>query len=557
MRKFRILIPVMLIMTMWSGNVLNVGAQDGGPFDGMSPEDLFPGAVNAQEAQSAYDALMAANLPDARERFAGQTLVVAVQQAGPRGGISGPYYFWRDAFETITGATLEIVEIPSANLYTTIATDFLIEQNTYDVANIGSWYYGDFVVNGWVRDIDEFLGDPAYPQWNPDDVAAPLQTLMTWEGKWYGVLNDGDAQMLYYRKDILEDPAWQTQFEAEMGYPLPVPPATWQQLLDVTSFFNGKDWNGDGDPDDGISLHLRSGGQGMFHFMSLSAPFAITPADGDDPTQVTRYDNVYWFDPEDMTPLINEPGHVAALEFLKELAATGSESQFGWELAEAWNNFLSGNAIATFSWGDVGSLAEDPSRSVITGKLGGARIPCSDTWYDRELGEFVTDKENPNCVGNTTGGSWHGVISARSDQQELAYYFLAMHAAQPIHFWNVTYGWTGVDPAAAGDLFPPVGNATVEDYVNAGYDANDAEEYINGYGDNLFSFPISQTYLRIPGTVEYWEILDTRLAQAMTDQATPQEALDLVAQEWANVTDSYGTAEQLAVYQTSIGYSAE
>jgi ABC-type glycerol-3-phosphate transport system permease component len=29
---------------------------------------------------------------------------------------------------------------------------------------------------------------------------------------------------------------------------------------------------------------------------------------------------------------------------------------WGWSLGEAWADFLSGKAIATFSWGDVGSL---------------------------------------------------------------------------------------------------------------------------------------------------------------------------------------------------------
>jgi multiple sugar transport system substrate-binding protein len=106
-------------------------------------------------------------------------------------------------------------------------------------------------------------------------------------------------------------------------------------------------------------------------------------------------------------------------------------------------------------------------------------------------------------------------------------------------------------------MFPPIGTATVEDYVNAGYNADDAQEYIAGYGDNFFSHPIYETYLRIPGTVEYWEILDTRLAQAMTDQSTPQEALDLVAQEWDGVTDDLGRDDQIAIYRASLGYNSD
>jgi multiple sugar transport system substrate-binding protein len=549
--KFLVLLAFLTMLVMVTGAAI---AQDD-TFMGMTAAELFPDATSDLERDTAFAALVAAGLPDRTADFAGQTLTVATLGQGARGGISGPLYFWRPAFEAATGATLEIVEIPFNQLGVDIPTDFLTGQNTYDVINNAAWFYGDYVSNGWIQPIDSYVGAEGYPSWDPSDVAQPLLDLMTWEGNLYGTLNDGDAQLLYFRKDILEDPEWQAAYEAEVGSPMPYPINTWQDLLAITTFFNGKDWNGDGDPDDGISLHLRSGGQGFFHFMTLSAPFSITPADGDDPTAVTQYDNVYWFDPTDMTPLINQPGPIAALEFLQQLAATGQEAQFGWELGEAWNNFLNGNAIATFSWGDVGSLSQKPDRSTIMGNLGASRIPCSTTWYDREAGAMVEDAENPNCVGNTTGGSWHPTMSAFTDTPELAYYFMAMQANPSINFWNVTSGWTGVDPSSLSHLFPPRGNATLEQYTQYGFNASDAEQYITAYGENLFSHPTYQTYLRIPGTPEYWTALDTRLAEAMTGQRTPQEALDLTAEEWNGITGDIGLESQLAIYQQSIGYS--
>ncbi|MDI9639623.1 extracellular solute-binding protein [Geitlerinema splendidum] len=550
-KQFVFAVSILLIALMGVGGVV---AQDD-TFMGMTAEQLFPGAQTDLERTTAMAALQAANLPVATDRFAGQTLIVSVQQAGPRGGISGPYYFWRDAFQALTGATLEIVEIPQAQYYTTTATDFIAGQNTYDVMNIGGWYMGDYVSNGWIQPIDSFIGQEGYPVWEPDQVAPPIYNLLQWNDQLYATVNDGDAQMLYFRKDILEDPEWQAQYEAEMGEPMPYPIETWQQLLRINQFFSGKDWNGDGDPDDGISLHLRSGGQGHFHFVTVAASFAITPAEGDDPRRVTQYDNVFWFDPTDMTALANSPGHVAALEYLLELTATGSPSQTGWELAEAWANFLQGNAIATFSWGDVGSLAQRPDRSTIQGLLGAARIPCSEVWYDREAGMMMNDPENPNCIGNVTGGSWMPVMSSFTDTPELAYYFMAMHANRHINFWNATAGWTGVDPASLYQLFPPRGSATLEDYTQFGFNASDAEQYITAYGENMFSFATTLPYLRIPGTERYWNSLDVRLAEVMTGQREPQAALDLVAQEWEVVTDDIGRDAQLAVYQQAIGYA--
>ena len=167
---------------------------------------------------------------------------------------------------------------------------------------------------------------------------------------------------------------------------------------------------------------------------------------------------------------------------------------------------------------------------------------------------MVTDVENPNCVGNVVGGTWHGVISTASDVSELAYYLIAMLAAPEINFWNVSYGWTGVDPGSTLHLFPPRGSATVEQFVATGYDPGDAKEFIDAYGDNLFSFPTYQNFLRIPGTPAYWEEMDTRIAEALTGQSTPQEALDEVADGWLDITDDLDPDEQLALYRAAIGY---
>jgi multiple sugar transport system substrate-binding protein len=554
----RLLTPVLMIALLLAVGSAQVIAQEQ-TFFGKTAQELFPipgVAANEQEQRLAFEALLRANLPDGREFGEGRTLTFGVLGQGSRGGISGTIYFWRNAFEAATGAQLEIVEIPYNELGTTIPADFLTGQYTYDVFIGAAWQYGDWISNGWIQPIDGFFGDPRFPAWDINDVAPAFAALMQWEGQTYGTTNDGDAQLFYYRYDVLNDPEWQAAFEAEMGYPMPNPPTTWQQLLAVTSFFNGKDWNRDGDPDDGISLHLAPGGQGHFHYATLAASFAVTPADGDNPRAVTKFDNVFWFDPETMEPLINQPGHVRALEFLKELAATGQRAQLGWQLGEAWDNFLGGNAIATFSWGDVGSLSQDPNRSRIKGNLGASAILCSEEWYDRELGEFVTDSENPNCVGNTTGGSWHPTMSAFTDTPELAYYIMAMLANPSINFYNATTGWQGIDPSSAYQLYPPRGTASPEDYAAVGFDAGDMERYINAYGANVFDKPIYLTYLRIPGTLEYiQETLDIRLSEAMTDQLTPQEALDATARDWNRITDELGREEQLAIYQAAIGFN--
>jgi len=427
-------------------------------------------------------------------------------------------------------------------------------KRVHDIIIGPSWFYGDYIENHWIIPLDKYFDDPRMPQWNRPGIAPAMAQLHQWGGKWYGVFNDSDTQLFYYRKDVLTDPKWQAKFKAEYSYDLPVPPKTWQQVRDIAKFFHGKDWNGDGQADNGITMHLKVGGQGFAHFVALSAPFSISPSHSGDPTKIDRYHNVYWFDPETMKPLINSPGHVRALEFLMELSHYGSPAMLGWDLSTAWDDFLTGKAVMVFSWGDVGSLAEDPQRSAIRGKLGAAGIPCSEEWYDLETNKFITDAKNPNCVGNLMGASWHGVISSLSKNQDLAYHFLAWQATEPINFWNTAYGWTGVNPGAEWQFFPPRGKATIEDYTLAGYEVNDVKEFINAYEANIYNYPIMQTYLRIPGTPEYWEILDVHLSEAVTGQSSPQESLDRTAKDWEGITHRLGLENQLKIYQQAINY---
>ncbi len=188
--------------------------------------------------------------------------------------------------------------------------------------------------------------------------------------------------------------------------------------------------------------------------------------------------------------------------------------------------------------------------------MGAAPILCSEEWYDREIGQFVTDSENPNCVGNTTGGSWHPTMSAFTDVPELTYFFMAMLANPSINFYNATTGWQGIDPCCTYQLYEPRGSATSEDYTAVGFDAGDMERYINAYGSNVYDKPTYLTYLRIPGTLEYiQETLDIRLSEAMTGQLSAQAALDATAADWDRITDDLGRESQLAIYQAAIGYT--
>jgi multiple sugar transport system substrate-binding protein len=236
-----------------------------------------------------------------------------------------------------------------------------------------------------------------------------------------------------------------------------------------------------------------------------------------------------------------------------KLSKTGSPAMWGWSLGEAWADFLSGKAVMTFSWGDVGSLAEDPTQSVIMGKLGARGIPGTKTPYDLQTKKFL-NLSKPNMVGNQVGCSWHPVLSKYAKNPDLCYYFMAWQATPSINHWNVYMGWTGVDPGTTYDWFPPYGSATIQEYVDGGYIADDAKAFIGAFQDNFFNYKIFQNYLRIPGTPEMQEVWDVHLSEAITGQVSPKAALDRTYADWVRIVADYGKARMLKLYQESIGY---
>ncbi len=480
--------------------------------------------------------------------FEGQKITVLTLNSGPKGGISGPINAFRPIWEELSGAKLEIASVPITDLYAEMMLDLNEGEGLYDGMIVSAFFYGDLIAGNHLAPIDAFRQSGKYPAWAYDQMPESLQNLHGWNGVGYGVLNDADGQVLYYRRDILTDPKWQADFKAQTGQDMVVPPKTWQQLLAMSKFFAGKNWDDhDSKNDYGTVLHLKAGEQAHYHFQSFSAPFAITPGE-----QVDQYHNVYWFDPTNMKPLINSPGHVEALELLQDLHATGPDAQLGWSLGETWDYFLRGKAVFMFSWGDVGPLCQEENRSRIKGVCASAILPSSDMYWDHANKDWVKT-DDPQSVGNTTGGSWHGVISARSENPDTTYSFLALMALKPVSIWNAQHGWTGVDPGYIYQFPAPEGEVSVDDYVDVGWNKDDVIDYTKAYRDN-FNADTMLTYLRIEGAPEYWDIMDRNLAAAMSGTKEAQQALDDTAASWQEITDRFGRERLLKQYQDAIGF---
>jgi len=441
-------------------------------------------------------------------------------------------------WEEQTGAHVNITKIPIDTLHQEIFAD-LKGPAQYDAYQTAAWFYGDYFTSEapTIVEIAPSLKDPKHPYWNPEEILPAVKRLYTWKGKLYGVLFDADAQILYYRKDVLGNADYQEKFKSKLGYDLPNPPKTMKEMHDVASFFTGWDWNGDGKDDWGISLHAKVNEQGFFHFLTLAAPYVVSPNN--------RY---FYFNPDDMKLLINSEGHLRALEDYVKFLANGPKEQIDWTLPQGWTPFLTGHAVMEPTWGDLPTLAQDRARSSVQGRVGATLIPGTTDAFNPITGQ--RDKFPLNVVGNTNGGSWHCVISRLSKQKEATYDFLAFMANKKNAFFNSANGWTGVQPGMKYEYFPPIGTATFNEWAKEGWDKGDATAFLDAYYRNLV-LPEQQIYLRIPGAAEYWHEVDVRVSSVLTGETKPKAALDDIYQTWEQITEHYGRENQKKLYAES------
>src|SRR5690606_4099926 len=198
-------------------------------------------------------------------------------------------------------------------------------------------------------------------------------------------------------------------------------------------------------------------------------------------------------------------------------------------------------------WGDGGPFSIDPNISVVQNNVGFGILPGATEYWDYVKGAWVTPESGINEAPFLAFGGWVIAVSADSDVKEAAF-DLAIHMTnQNMAKVLATTGGTGINPTRFSQL------EDVQGWMDAGFDEESANDYLDAILTTI-NHPNAVLDLRITGSSEYQEALDSQIVRALTGEITPQEALDNVAAEWNNITDRLGRDAQLQQYRASVGY---
>lgn len=436
-------------------------------------------------------------------------------------------------FQELTGATVNVVTVPFADLYTQILTDQATGTYSYDAFVFAPQWMGDFIVPGYIEELTPYIENDPDIQW--EDVAPFFRDFSaTYEGKIYTIPLDGDFHMVYYRIDVLEEAGLE-------------PPKTWDEYLQVAEALHGTDMNGDGEGDYGSCISKVRAGQAYWWITSIAA--------GGIQTQGTSQG--VFFSLDDMTPLINNEAFIRALEIYKATNAFGPPNEETLDVGATRTLFISGRCALSLDWGDIGSLAVDPEQSVVQDKVGAVITPGWTEVLDRDTGELVPCDEmtcplavdGVNYAPFASFGGWSGGVSSGISQEkkDAAYAFFS-YMSQPAQAnVDVTIGRTGFNPYRISqfeDLGP---------WLDAGFSEMAAENYLGAIQDSLNS-PNMVLDLRVPFNQRYQQVaLDTVLSQFLAGEFTAEEAAEEIEFQWEEITDELGRDDQLAAYKASLG----
>jgi len=430
-------------------------------------------------------------------------------------------------WEAYTGATINWIDLAQADYNARLQQSIATGTVDFDILEMGAPFEGDTAGRGLLDEMPDWVAE----QIEADDLVGYLQPPVgTWDGKTYRVTIDGDCHTFAYRKDYFGEGAIGG---AEV-------PRTWQEVNAVSKALAGQT-----DPLTGLPAHgyldpLKGwGGFGFYFIENRAAAYAKHP------------DSPAWlFDPETMTPMVNNPAWVQAIQDVMDLIATEGAYPADQINADpgttAFQQFLAGTGSMLMWWGDVGSNARTSDTSVVGDVVGFGINPGSDRRYNAMTGEWEDEyNEAPNMAYLGWGVYVTNRVSGDERKRKAAWSAAAHLGGKDISLWMSAY------PSG----FQPYRNShfQYDEWEAAGYDRAFIEDYLGSNADS-YNHPNAALEPRIPGIFQYYSVAEDELSKGFAGQyGSAQETADAIAAAWERITDQIGRESQIALYKASLG----
>lgn len=379
----------------------------------------------------------------------------------------------KDAFTKLTGVTVNFEVIPPKELREKAVLDLASGSGNYASHTADPMYLPLYQARDWVEALDDYLGDSEKTDaawFDVDDIVPNWRAANTVEDKLYGMPVEGEATIHVYRADVFK----------ELGVE---PPDTLEDFAKVAADANTPERAG------AALRGFLGAGQNMYIFPSLFLEFGGA-----------------WFG-DDGKPTVNSKEGVAALQYyvdlLQKSAPKGVEN---WNWPEIMEAFANGGVTQFIDANSTASVIENPASSKVAGKVGYKRWPAGPS------GRRVTSIWN-----------WAMPINkALSDDQKTAtWLFIQWLASRPAQMLSATYKETANAVVRTG-----VNRLSIWDDPAYKKVVSFTDDYVDVVLTSLNEDTDPDWRPRVPQWPDIGDAMAIAVQSALTNQKTPQDALD-------------------------------
>jgi len=389
-------------------------------------------------------------------------------------------------FTAETGIEVNFEFVPWPNFADRMLNELNNKGKTFDLLIGDSQWIGSGAVYGHYVKLNDFFDKEGISM---DDFSpATVHAYSTWpkgSKNYYALPAMGDALAWAYRKDWFDRPELKSEFKKKHGYDLGVP-ASWNQLHDMCSFFQGREI--DGQKRYGAAINTERGSEGIT--MGVTAAMYAWGMEYENPNK-----------PYDMEGFFNSPQAVEAVEFYRKLyedcAPPGHSDAY---MVANLDAYKSGQVAFQMNWYAFwpGVSKEDKD--------------------GRVSGFFANPKQN--VAAATLGGQGISVVKY-SDKQDLALEYIKWFARPDIQqkWWDLG-GYSCHNDVLDAPSFP---TSTV---------------YAQGFLDSM---GIVKDFWQEPTFVELMLPMQEAIHDYVVNgKGTAKGALDKIIEEWVEVFEADG-----------------
>jgi len=409
-----------------------------------------------------------------------------------------------------------------------ILPQLLSRNPRFDFVQFPALFFGAFAETGQLEPLDQYYAEYADAQEYLDWVMPAYGEFYTkWNGSRYGVMLDGDIHILHYRKNYFADTELQRKYSARFQRELMVP-QTWPEFRDCVQFFT-EELSSQGVY--GTSMVVNPPNFGWGFWMNLAAS-----------------NGVNYFD-ENMTPQINTPAAVEALDMFKEIVSFGPPGRESMDLAQTIQRWQSGADVMSVWWIDLAEFTVQQQGLELAEQQGAAIVPG---W-----------EQDDGSIRHRAISLWcrTGAIPANApeDVKRAAFHFLYRMSHPSISDEIVADEYCGSDPFGASHYTDEAAQKYIQPNPQRGTD-NDlwptnagifstferARDHLDG---GLANVEVGYPQFYWEGTPELADALGRNISRAVAGDLTSQQALDEAAEEWTQIVQNLGIDKQKQQYQ--------